>query len=237
MTLLDKEAHRESILVGITGSEALVGHVEEGKVTLLLHNGRDLLPLFLGGVDTSGVVSAGVQKNDAVVRGSLQISDHSIKVEADGILVIVLVLLDLETGVGEDSLVVRPAGSGNVDALAVRVEALKESTANTECASAGDGLGDGNAILLDGSGVRAVGELRGSRNEVRDTSDAWQVNQICEQLKAACSCLPAYSLSICLLTTFCSASRTEGRTYGLPLSSPDSKSVLNHTIRSVYVSR
>lgn len=101
-------AQSESILVSVTTGEALVSHVEEGKVSLSLDGLRDLLPLLLGGINTSGVVRASVEQEDAALGSGLDISDHALKVEADGLLVVVAVLLNLQTGVEEDSLVVRP---------------------------------------------------------------------------------------------------------------------------------
>ena len=172
VAFLNEKADRVGILVGVAGSEALVGHVEEGEVALFLDHRGDLLPLLGGRVDTGRVVRAGVQEHDAVVRSSLEIGDHAIEVKTDGLLVVVLVLLDLETGVGEDSLVVGPAGVGDVDRLAVGVEAFEEGTANAKSTRTGDRLSDSNAVLLDRSGVGAVGKLSSRLDEVRDTGDA-----------------------------------------------------------------
>jgi hypothetical protein len=61
VALLDEVARSESVLVSVTAGEALVGHVEEGKVALLLDDIADLTPLLLGGVNTGRVVSASVQ--------------------------------------------------------------------------------------------------------------------------------------------------------------------------------
>ena len=73
VALLDKVAHGKGVLVGVARGEALVGHVEEGKVVLLLDNVGDLLPLLLGRVDTGGVVGAGVKQEDAALGGGLEV--------------------------------------------------------------------------------------------------------------------------------------------------------------------
>ena len=172
VALLDKVTGRESVLVGVAAGEALVGHVEEGKVTLLLHDVADLAPLVLSGIDTGGVVSTGVQQDDAVVGGGLDVGDQALKVQADGVLVVVAVLLHLQAGVLEDGVVVGPAGVGQVDLLRVGVEALQERTADSQGTGAGDGLGDDETAVLDDGRVLAIGQLRGGAGERRDTGDA-----------------------------------------------------------------
>lgn len=171
VALLDEVARGKGILVSVTAGKALVGHVEEGKVTLLLHDIADLAPLLLGGVNTGRVVSASVQQDDAVVRGGLDIGDQTLKVQTNGVLVVVAVLLDLEARVAEDGVVVGPARVGEVDLLRVGVEALQERTTDAQGTSTGDGLGDDEAVLGQGGGVLAVGQLGGSVGEGRDTGD------------------------------------------------------------------
>ena len=150
MALLDEVTGSKGILVSVTAGEALVGHVEEGEVALLLHDIADLAPLVLGGVNTGRVVGTGVQQDDAVVGGGLDVGNQALKVQTDGVLVVVTVLLDLEAGVLEDGVVVGPAGVGKVDLLRAGVEALEESTTDSQGTGAGDGLGDDEAVLGDG---------------------------------------------------------------------------------------
>lgn len=171
MALLHEVTGSKGILVSVTTGKALVGHVEEGKVTLLLHDVADLAPLVLGGVDTGGVVSAGVEKDDAVLGSSLDVGQQALEVEANGVLVVVAVLSDLQTGVLEDSGVVGPARGGKVDLLRVRVEALQESTTDSQSTGTGDGLGDDETVLLEDGGVGTVGQLSSSLGEGRDTGD------------------------------------------------------------------
>lgn len=172
VALLDKVSRGKRIAVRVTAGKALVGHVEEGKVLLLLHDVADLAPLRLGRVDTGRVVRTGVQQDDALVRGGLEVRDQALKVQANGVLVVVAVLRDLEAGVLEDGIVVRPAGGGDIDLLRVRVEAREERTTDAQGAGAGDGLGNGETVLLDGGGVGAVGQLGRSLGEGGDTGDA-----------------------------------------------------------------
>lgn len=155
MALLDKVTDSEGVLVGVATGKALVGHVEERKVILLLDDIRDLLPLLLAGVDTSRVVSTSVEEEGAAVRSSLHIGEKTLKVKTNGVLVVVAVLLDLKTGVVEDGLVVSPRGSGNVDLLLAGEKLGEESSADTESTSAGDGLGDDDTV--EGGAVSTVG--------------------------------------------------------------------------------
>jgi hypothetical protein len=71
-SLLDKVSDGESVDFKVTGCEALVGHVEEGKVVLLLEDLAELDPLFLGQIGTEGVERGGVEKESGSVGGSLR---------------------------------------------------------------------------------------------------------------------------------------------------------------------
>ena len=66
--LLDKVVDWPGVIVQVAGSEALVSAVEEGEVRLLAHYGGDLFPLVLSGVDARGVMSAGMEEDDAAFR-------------------------------------------------------------------------------------------------------------------------------------------------------------------------
>lgn len=170
MALLDKVANGEGVLVNVATGEALIGHVEKGKVALLLGDLGELLPLLLRGVDTGRVVGAGVEEEDAALRGGLDVGDHALEVEADGVLVVVAVLLDLEAGVGEDGLVVGPGRGGDVNLLVAGVEAGEEVGADAQGTSTRDGLGDGQAV--ESGRVLTVGELGGQGRQLGNAGDA-----------------------------------------------------------------
>jgi hypothetical protein len=68
--------------------------------------------------------------------------------------------------------VVGPARVGEVDLLGVGIEALQECTADSQGTSAGNGLGDNEAVLLKGRRVLSVGQLRSGASEGRNTGDA-----------------------------------------------------------------
>ena len=78
----------------------------------------------------------------------LDVGDHALKVEAVGLLVKVLVVVDLEAGILEDWDVVAPGGGGDKDLLAGGEPAGKEFTSDAKSTSSRDGLGNSNLLLL-----------------------------------------------------------------------------------------
>jgi hypothetical protein len=172
VALLNKVARRKGILVGITGSESLVSHVKEGEVALCLDNIADLAPLLRGWINTSRVVSASMQQDDAVLGSSLQVLNKTLKVQSNGVLVIVTVLGNLEARVLEDGIVVGPGRCWQVNLLGVRVESLEESTTDSQCSGTGHGLSDGDAAVLDGSRVSTVRQFSSLAGEVGNTGDS-----------------------------------------------------------------
>ena len=78
--LLDEVADGPCVADEIPGREALVGCVEEGEVVALLHDGSDLAPLVLCGVDACGVMGAGVQEDDGALGGRGDGGDHAVEV-------------------------------------------------------------------------------------------------------------------------------------------------------------
>ena len=170
VALGDEVAHGEGVLVDVARGETLVGHVEEGEVTLGLDGLLDLHPLLGSRVDTGRVVGAGVEEEDGALGGGVDVAEHAVEVEADGVGVIVGVLLDGQAGVLEDGGVVGPAGLGNVDGLGAGEEAGQEGAADAEGTSAGDGLGDGQTA--EGVAVLAIGENGSGLGELGDTGDA-----------------------------------------------------------------
>lgn len=156
----------------ITTRKPLVGHIKESKMALLLHHFRDLAPLVLRRVHARRVMCTGMQQEDTLVRRTLHVLQQALKVEPDGVLVVVSVLFDGEACILEDGCVVGPAGRGDVDGLGVRVEALQEGGGDAQGSRARDGLGDGDAVLGDERAGGSVGEFGGRGSEGRDAGDA-----------------------------------------------------------------
>lgn len=170
MALLDKVAHGKRVLVNVARREALVRHVKEGEVARLLDGLGDLPPLLLRGVHASGVVRAGVEQEDAALGRLLDVLHHPLKVQPDGVLVVVPVLVHLEAGLREDGVVVGPRRVGDVNVLSAGVEGAEEGGGDAQGTGAGDGLGDGEAV--EGGVGLAVGEARGGGGELGEASDA-----------------------------------------------------------------
>lgn len=94
---------------------------------LSLNEIKDLLPLFLGWVNTSGVVSADVQEDNAFVLCAVQVLHQASEVESLGLLVEVAVLLAFHSYSVGDGLVDWPCGVGHVNFSALDwVELRKE---------------------------------------------------------------------------------------------------------------
>lgn len=71
VTLLDKVAQCVGVAVRVARGKALVGHVEKGKVLLLLDDVADLLPVVVRWVHARRVVRTRVQQDDALGWGGL----------------------------------------------------------------------------------------------------------------------------------------------------------------------
>jgi len=85
---------------------------------LLLHaHVNNLPPFLLVGVDTGGVVLAGVDQIQRSIRLVLHVIDHLRNVLAPGFLFVVRIGLDLETLPLEDLFMVSPSRSRLVDGV------------------------------------------------------------------------------------------------------------------------
>ena len=80
MTFRNKMSDGEGISVSITASKALVGHIKEWVMLLLLDNVADLLPLLLCGINAGRIMGACVQKYETSFRCSLEICYHTLEI-------------------------------------------------------------------------------------------------------------------------------------------------------------
>lgn len=156
MAVFDKMPDGECILVGVPTGEALVCHIKERIMLPLLQHVADLSPLCFRRVDSSRVVRASVQQDHATFWSGFKILNHTIEVQTNRIFVVVSILLDLESGVLKDSIVIRPARRGYVDLLCAWIEPFEESSTNAQSSGTRYGLGDGNAVFSYRSRIRTV---------------------------------------------------------------------------------
>lgn len=150
------DAHLEALFhevadgPGVAGQvargEALVCGVEEGEVGSLAHDGGDLAPLVLAGVDAGGVVGARMQEDDGAGRRCPQRLQHAVKVQALGLLVEVGVVGDLEADIGKDLVVIGPCWARQVDGGFLRMELGEECATEVDGAGARDGLEGANLM-------------------------------------------------------------------------------------------
>mmetsp|Transcript_36322 Transcript_36322/g.92813 ORF Transcript_36322/g.92813 Transcript_36322/m.92813 type:complete len:398 (+) Transcript_36322:1012-2205(+) len=158
--ILQEDLDGLTVLHAVTACKALVRHVKEGKVVLLLHHLAHSGPLLRGGVHAGGVVGAGVQQEHAAAGRCLHVLHHSLKVEAASLGLVVPVGGLFHPGVAPDVVVVGPGGHGDVD-LAVGHVALLEVRHQAAGARAGQSLHRRDALLRDGGVVVAIGQLDG----------------------------------------------------------------------------
>ena len=169
--LLDEVSHRPGVAVQVARGETLVCGVEEGEVATLAHDDGELFPLVLGEVDTSRVVSTGVEEDDGAGGGLTDAVQHAVEVEAFRLGVEVGVGCEGEADIGEYLVVVGPGWVGEVDGgLGVRgVEFGKEEGTEMDSSRARDRLESGHLIdLLDNVGPNegpgcSILFVRGSR--------------------------------------------------------------------------
>ena len=96
MTLTNKMPNWKGIPVCITTGEALVGHIKEWVVLLLLQCVTDFSPLSFRRINASWVMGAGMEENDAALGSRLDIRNHAIEIQSNRLLVVVSVFFDLE---------------------------------------------------------------------------------------------------------------------------------------------
>lgn len=173
--LVEEVAHGPGVLVGGSGGETLVGGVEEGEDLLALTDLGNGLPLLLGGVETGGVVRAGVQKDHVAFLGvGFQGGHHALEVERAGLGLVVGVGLAGYADEVPDGDVVGPGGVGEPDGLGLHLVSEEKST-QVVGASAGDGLDGANAgfqglvLLAKVLGVEAEHQVP-SQLEERDVA-------------------------------------------------------------------
>lgn len=165
----DKVVDGKGIFVDVIWGKVLVGYVEEGVVIFGFDGCFDFFLLFGSRVDIGGVVGVGVEEEDGVVGGFVDVGDYVFEVEVDGFFVVVGVFFYGEVGIFEDGGVVGLWGLGNVDGFCVGEEFGEESVVNVEGVSIGDGLGDGD--MVEGWGVFVIGENGSSFGEFGDIGD------------------------------------------------------------------
>ena len=149
-SLLDEVSYSPRILRKITGRKTLVCTIEEREVRLLLKESRQFLPLFLGWIDTSRVVCAGMEEDDAVIRRLRYRLLHSSKIETFCGFREVRVGSNGNRDIGEDLIVIGPCWIAEIDLGLARIELCEEESTQVHCSCAGDGL-DGACALLSNS--------------------------------------------------------------------------------------
>ena len=167
MTLLHEQTNRIGVTLHISGGEALVSAIEDHSAARSLHSVRNLLPLLLGRIHSSGVVSAGMEQEGRVAGSSLDRLQDSVNVQTV-IGIQVRILLVGNTRSVEHAEVVGPGGVRDVNAL-VSLHVSQEISNQTERTSSRKSLAHSHSILLDGRAVGAIDKLSSQSVEIRKT--------------------------------------------------------------------
>lgn len=145
--LVEEVSQADTVLIQVTGHEALIGSVKEGIESVLVANSSDLLPLIKSRIDTSRVVSAGVEKHRGAGSGVFKILEHSLEIETLSLLVEVAVLANLKSGGLEDLVMVTPSRVADIDGSGSVL--LEEITDNTESTGTRESLRGSNSTAGD----------------------------------------------------------------------------------------
>lgn len=113
----------------------------------LFQENSEFLPLCLCGIDASGVMCAGVEKDNAVIWGVCDCLFHASEIEALGRFGEVGISGDWEVDVGEDLVVICPCWVAEIDGGFARVEFRQKKSAEMDGSCAGDGLKGGRAFF------------------------------------------------------------------------------------------
>ena len=167
VTLFNEVTDSESITFHIARSETLVGAIEDDTAVVGLDGIRDLLPLFLGGIDTSGVVSTGVEEEGGLGGSRLDSLEDAVHVQVVVGIEVGVLLVGNTSGV-EDTEVVGPGGVGDEDVF-VTLDVLQEIAEETERTSTRKSLANSNSVFLDGSAISTVDEFSSQSVEVGET--------------------------------------------------------------------
>ena len=169
---LDEKSETIGIIIEGAGGEALVGSVKEWVELLLGTDIGDLLPLLLGWVDTSWVVGAGVEEDGGAWNSVLEIGEHSADIKTLGLLVEVSVLSDLDSGGGEDLVMVSPGWVADIESS--WSELGQVLTDHSEGTGSREGLEGDDSWVVDEWAVEAEEDATGSLGEVSKTIN-WEV--------------------------------------------------------------
>ena len=165
--LIDEKAQSEGISVKGTGSEALIGGIEERIELSAFANFSNLTPLCLSGVDTGGVVGASVEEDAGTWCSSIQVSKHAVDIKSLGCLVEVSVLTDIDASAGEDLVMVAPGWVAHVKSGGLILG--KEFSDDTESTCTREGLDSSDGIASDEWAVPAEDNTLSALVELSET--------------------------------------------------------------------
>jgi len=145
----------------------VVGGIEVCNEFSLLENLGKLSPLIGGGVYTSWVVGTRVEKDDGASLGVVQSLAHSLEVEALGGRIPVRIVLDCQTSILNDVLMVGPGWVADI--YITGKVSLDEFETESEGTGTRESLSSGNSLLLNSGMSLTKEQVSGNRSEASMT--------------------------------------------------------------------
>lgn len=192
VALLDEVAHGPDVAFGVARSEALVRHVEEHEVALLLAHLGDLLPLLLRRIDSRRIVRAHVEQEDRTSGCRVQIRQQTDLVQTDRVRVVVTVRLHLKARILRNRDVVTPRGVRQVHRAVLRQEAAQKVCSDSQRARSGQCLRSHDLLTLQHTSASSEDQVLRRRIEVGETRDTYGANQNF-RFQMCASCRPSGS--------------------------------------------
>lgn len=175
VALGNEVANGPDIALRVARGKSLVGHIEEDEVSLLLTDLRDLLPLLLGGINSSGVVSADVEQEDRASRSVINIRQHTVLIQTNGVGIVVTVRLNVKASILSDGDVITPGRIGQVDILVLGQEAAQKVRTDTKRTSSRESLSSHDLLRLEDVRTSAEDQLLRGRVEIREARNTYSV--------------------------------------------------------------
>ena len=91
----------------------MVSAVQHDEMILALDDLKNLVPLSLSGINTSGVMGTNVEEDNLLVSSLVKILKHAIEIETFGVVIKVTVRLLLKTNAAWDCVMNRPCRRGS----------------------------------------------------------------------------------------------------------------------------
>ena len=167
MSISNELTNGEGITLHISRGESLISAIKDNTTVSSLHSLADLLPLLLGGIHASRVVSASMEQEGRLSRSILNLVQNTVKVQSVVGIQISVLHIGNSSSI-EHTEVVGPSGIRNVNTL-ITLHVLQEISNQTQRTSSGQSLAHSNTIFLNSRTIGSIDELSSKTVEIRKT--------------------------------------------------------------------